>query len=55
MSKKGGNTTHPGSRSAKSGQFVPKAYAKKHPATTVNERIPNPGHGDTGRGTKKSG
>lgn len=31
-----------GSRSAISGRFVKKAYAKAHPNTTVNERIPFP-------------
>ena len=27
------------SRSAKTGQFVPKKYADKHPATTVTETV----------------
>ncbi len=34
--------SRPGSRSAKSGQFVTKGFAKSHPSTTVNERIPLP-------------
>jgi len=32
--------TKPASRSAKSGEFVTKQFAKKHPSTTVNERNP---------------
>ena len=31
-----------GSRSAISGKFVKPSYAKAHPKTTVNERIPLP-------------
>lgn len=37
-------------RSAVNGQFVTPAYAAAHPRTTVNERLPLPGYGDTGRG-----
>jgi len=33
------------SRSAISGHFVRKSYAKAHPKTTVNERLPLPGKG----------
>jgi hypothetical protein len=47
MGKKRGSKSHTGARSAITGQFVPIQYAKKHPKTTVIERIPNPGHGDT--------
>lgn len=47
-----GNKTHPGSRSSVTGQFVTPEYAKAHPRTTQNERIPNPGRGDSG-GKKK--
>lgn len=32
--------THIVSRSAVTGRFVRRAYAKSHPETTVNERIP---------------
>jgi hypothetical protein len=45
--------SHTGNRSSKSGEFVTGSYAKKHPATTQKESIPNPGRGDTGRGGKK--
>jgi hypothetical protein len=31
-----------GSRSAVTGRFVKSSYAKSHPNTTVNERIPLP-------------
>jgi len=31
------------SRSAVTGKFVKKSYAKKHPRTTVNETIKKPG------------
>ena len=34
-------------RDAKTGEFVPVDYARKHPATTVVERVPKPGYGDT--------
>lgn len=39
MAKRG---THTIARSAKSGKFVTKTYAKKHPATTEVERMKNP-------------
>jgi hypothetical protein len=45
--------SHPGHRDSKTGQFVTKKYAKKNPATTQGESIPNPGRGVTGRGGKK--
>ncbi len=38
-----------GERSAKTGRFVPDGTAEKRPNTTVRERIPLPGYGDTGR------
>jgi len=41
--------THIGHRNSKSGEFVKPEYAKRHPATTQKESIPNPGRGDTGR------
>jgi len=45
--------SHPGHRDSKSGEFVKPEYAKRHPATTQKESIPNPGRGDTGRGKRK--
>lgn len=44
--------TRPASRSSVTGQFVSPAYAAKHPKTTQNERVPNPGRGDTKGGPK---
>jgi hypothetical protein len=41
--------SHPGYRDSKDGQFVKPDYARKHPATTQKESIPNPGRGDTAR------
>jgi hypothetical protein len=38
-------TSRIGSRSAITGHFVKPQYAKDHPKTTVNERIPLPGKG----------
>lgn len=37
-------------RDARTGQFIPVSETKRRPATTVRERVPNPDHGDTGRG-----
>lgn len=34
-----------GERSAKSGEFVKKGTAARHPSTTVREHIPLPGKG----------
>jgi hypothetical protein len=45
--------SHTGYRDSKTGQFVPKKYADKHPSTTQKESIPNPGRGDTGHSKKK--
>lgn len=39
--------THTAYRDAKTGQFTTEKYADKHPDTTVKERVPNPGRGDT--------
>ena len=50
MSKK---QSHKGHRSAKTGRFVTERYAERNPDKTIEESIPNPGHGDTGRGKKK--
>jgi len=44
--------TFPLGRDAKTGQFVPVKEAERRPATTVVERIPKAGHGDTDRGKK---
>ena len=41
--------SHTEHRSNKTGQFVDTNYGKRHPDTTTRERVPNPGHGDTGR------
>lgn len=53
-SKKGGSgsKTHTAARKATDGRFTTKEYAKRHPSTTVVERVPNPGHGDTGNKKK---
>jgi hypothetical protein len=37
--------THPAVQDSRPGQFVKKGEAKRHPATTETERIPNPGKG----------
>ena len=42
-----------GGRDARSGQFIPIEEARRKPDTSVVERIPLPGHGDTGRGDDK--
>lgn len=44
MSKK---KTHTGYRDAKTGRFITEEKAKRNPDTTIKERIPNPGRGDT--------
>ena len=48
-----GKQSHTGHRSSTSGRFVTESYAKRNPARTQRESIPNPGRGDTGRGKKK--
>ena len=45
-------TSHTGHRSSVTGRFVKESYAKRYPNRTQKESIPNPGHGDTGRGKK---
>jgi hypothetical protein len=45
--------SHTGYRDSKTGLFVKEGDAKKRPASTQKESIPNPGRGDTGRGKKK--
>jgi hypothetical protein len=42
-----------GGRDNRTGQFVPIRETKERPASTTRERIPLPGHGDTGRYDKK--
>jgi len=37
--------SHPAERDARTGEFVKKGTAARRPATTVTERIPNPGKG----------
>jgi len=34
-------------RDARSGEFIPVPEARRHPATSVVERVPKPGYGDT--------
>ena len=53
MSKKSSSskTTERG-RDARTGRFIPVREARRRPATTVVERVPKPGHGDTHRGNK---
>ena len=36
-------------RDSKSGQFIPVKEAKRRPSTTVVERVPKSGYGDTDR------
>ena len=36
-------------RDAETGKFIPVKQAREHPRTTVVERVPKPGYGDTGR------
>lgn len=53
MSKSKTPKTHQSGRDAGNGQFTSVAQARRHPNTHIVERVPNPGHGDTGRGKKK--
>lgn len=39
--------THKAGRDAKTGRFITVKEAKRRPNTTVIERVPNPGFGDT--------
>lgn len=48
------NKTHTGHRSSETGQFVKEDFARRHPGTTQRESVPNPGHGDTGKGKSNS-
>jgi hypothetical protein len=38
-----------GGRDSRNGQFIPLRETERRPDTTQRERIPLPGHGDTGR------
>lgn len=42
-----------GGRDARTGHFIPVKETYQRPNTTVRERIPLPGHGDTGRSKPK--
>lgn len=49
----GGSRTHTQYRDANTGRFLDESRAKRmSPAKIVNERVPNSGHGDTGRANK---
>jgi hypothetical protein len=50
MAKKSNKTI---ARSAKSGKFVKKQYADKHPATTVKERVKKGGSSTGGTGPRR--
>jgi hypothetical protein len=39
-----------GGRDARTGQSIPVEETRRRPDTTVRERVPLPGHGDTGKG-----
>lgn len=52
MSKKGQNSRLAG-RDAKTGEFIKVQEAKRRPASTVVERLPLPGHGDSNPKSKK--
>jgi hypothetical protein len=41
-----GKTTLQG-RDASTGQFIPVSEARQRPTTTIVERVPKPGYGDT--------
>ncbi len=40
-------------RDAKTGQLIPVSVARRRPTTTVVERIPKAGYGDTAKNKKK--
>jgi hypothetical protein len=52
MSKKE-PTSRLAGRDAKTGEFIPVNEAKRRPATTVVERLPLPGHGESNGGKPK--
>ena len=41
--------THKVGRDSRTGEFIPVKEAERRPSTTTVERVPNAGHGDTGR------
>lgn len=45
--------TFPIGRKASDGKFTSVPYAKSHPNSTVVERMPKPGHGDSDKPTSK--
>ena len=45
--------SHPQYRSAGNGRFAKENQAKRDPSRYVKEQVPNPGKGDTGRGSDK--
>jgi len=45
--------THRVGRDSGNGQFITVREAKSRPSTTVVERVPNPGYGDTKPSNKK--
>lgn len=45
--------THKVGRDAKNGRFITPAEAKRRPTTTIIERVPNAGYGDTREINKK--
>jgi len=49
MSKQNQPRTRIGERDARTGQFVPAGTARIRPSTTVRERVPLKGYGDTRR------
>jgi len=54
VANSGKSHTHTAYRSAKDGRFKSKAQAARmKPENVINEQVPNPGRGDTGRGKGK--
>jgi len=50
----GGPRSRVQNRDAKTGHFLTRQQAsKRKPENVVRERVPNPGYGDTGRGSGK--
>ncbi len=45
--RKSKKQSHTGYRDSKNGQFITPQVAKRRPATTQKESIPDPGFGDT--------
>lgn len=53
MARTSGSRTTLRGRHAGTGKFMTVREARQRPATTTVERVPKPGHGDTGRGKRK--